>query len=392
MLAYRRTDFGARARAEAIEGWEDDGALGAAEAGELKRRFPDPFYEPNAFVRIGLFIFGFICAGSAQGLLFLMFSPRKDTATSAVLLFSGILALAGAEFLARRPRPFWRAGLEEALAYQGLACIVIGIAILTDLADDHEVATALLVAAGSGLAAARYADGLLAALSLGALAVAGFLAAADGGIWALSLLPFAAIGFAAAVAYASGRARERAGLGPWEHCFDLLRLLGLLLAYAAGNYLVVRELGKSAIRGGGGAEGPALAWFFQAWTYAVPAAYMAWGLVRKDRQALDAGLLLVAAAVGTYKYYNSTMPLEWGMVLGGLALLAVAWAALKAFRPPRFGISAAPAPRGARDILLNAEALAKAHGSTGPDIPDRPPAPPEGGGGAFGGGGAQGRF
>ena len=398
MLAYRRSDFEARARGAAINGWEDEGMIDGQAAALLRQRFPDPFYEPNPFVRIGLFVFGLICAGAAQGLLFLLFSPRGGAGSyAALLIFSGAMALGVQETLARRPKPFFRAGLEEAMAYLGTGCILAGILIIIDFGHGREAGIALVIAAGTGLAAARYADSLLAAVCLGAILFALFVLAKDLGDIAISLLPFALIAVSAALVFFCGVARRRDALGPWEHVFDLLRLIGLVLAYAGGNYLLVREAGKALLhRSGDAGSGPPFALLFHFWTYAVPPAYLAYGLRKRDRQFLDAGLLLVAAAVGTYKYYHSVMPLEVGMIVAGTALLLVAWAALKAFRPARFGISAAASPRAAQGGLLNAEGLAMLHSahsqSPSPEIPGKPPGGMEGGGGKFGGGGAQGGF
>lgn len=397
MLAYRRSDFDALARHQAVGTWEDEGLIDGQAAAALKKEFPDPFYGPNPFIRVGLFVFGLICASAAQGLFFLLFRPGgSETSFATLLLFSGAAALAIQEALARRPKPFFRAGVEEAMAYLGTGCILTGILILIDFGHGREAAVAFVIAVGTALAAARYADSLLAAVSLGATCFALIALGKDLGDAAVIALPIVVVALSSAVAYAAGLARNRRELGPWEHVFDLLRLIGLILAYAGGNYLVVREAGKALLHGSGGEGGPPFAFLFQAWTFAVPPAYLAYGLWKKDRQFLDAGLLLVAAAVGTYKYYHSVMPLEVGMIVAGSALLLVAWAALKAFRPSRFGISAAAASRSGQSVLLNAEGLAMLHSShsssPSPDMPGKPPEGMEGGGGKFGGGGAQGGF
>lgn len=396
MLAYNRSDFEARARRAAVDGWEDEGLIDGKAAAALKKEFPDPFYGPNPFIRIGLFVFGLICASAAQGLFFLLFRPGgSESSFATLLLFSGTAALAIQETLARRPKPFFRAGLEEAMAYLGTGCILAGILILIDFDHGKEAGIALIIAMGTAVAAARYADSLLAAVSLGATYFALIALGKDLGDAAVIALPIVVVGLSAAVAYASGLARSRRELGPWEHVFDLLRLIGLILAYAGGNYLVVREAGKALLHGSGD-DDPPFALLFQAWTFLVPPAYLAYGLWKKDRQFLDAGLLLVAAAVGTYKYYHSVMPLEVGMIAAGTALLGVAWATLKAFRPARFGISAAASPRSGQGVLLNAEGLAMLHSShsasPSPELPGKPPEGLDGGGGKFGGGGAQSGF
>jgi uncharacterized membrane protein YgcG len=134
------------------------------------------------------------------------------------------------------------------------------------------------------------------------------------------------------------------------------------------------------------------AWAFYAYTFSVPMVYAAWGLARKDRLCLDAGLIAAAAAVLTYKAYHNVMPVETGLTLIGIALLAIAWACLKAFRPPRFGLSAEPRRRSVRGSLLDAEALAAWASFGGGAAQGKIPESFQGGGGKFGGGGAEGGF
>src|SRR6185369_13263046 len=133
-------------------------------------------------------------------------------------------------------------------------------------------------------------------------------------------------------------------------------------------------------------------WAFYAYTFSVPIAYVAWGLTRKDRLCLDAGLVAIAAAVLTYKAYHNVIPIETGLVLIGIALLAAAWACLKALKTPRFGLSVEPRGRASRGSLLNAEGLAAWAAFGGGSSPGKIPEGFQGGGGKFGGGGAEGGF
>ena len=391
MLAYRRSAFEALARHLAVRRWAEDGLLDPQAASALLARFPQPFYTPNVFIRIGLFVFGFICASSGLGLTSLAtLNHGRETQLGIALLVYGSLCLGLREFLARRePRPFFRAGLDEAAGYYGLGCVIAGLLILARFRGDPHAGLALFLAAVFALAALRYADSLLASLSLAALVFALLDAGRAFGEAGVFLLPPLVVAFAAAVALGCGRALRARALRPWTRLWETLRLLALLLAYAGGNYFVVRELG-GALLGGRGAEIP-FAGAFYAYTFAIPAAYIVRGLRKKDRAFLDAGLFAVAAAVLTYKRYHDVMSLETGLVLAGLALLATAWAALKAFRPPRRGISAVAEKRSSQGGLLDAESLA-AWTRLGGAAPGKLPDGHQGGGGRFGGGGAQGGF
>jgi hypothetical protein len=393
MLAYKREDFAAAARRRAVSRWADEGLVDASEAEALLTRFPQPFYSPNTFIRIGLFVFGLVCASAGLGLFLLAFGAHGEQAGFGMMLaLYGAGSLAVQETLARRrPKPYFRAGLEEAAAYFGLACLIAGIFLVLRIDYNPLAPAALGVAVLCAPAAVRYADALLACLGLAAFVIALLDMGRALGTAGVMVLPPLVIAFAAAAAFACGKALRSPPLAPWNHVWTALRLLALLLAYSGGNYFAVRELGAALLPSAGRGEIP-LAPLFLAYTYLIPPAYVFFGLRRKDRLALDAGLIAAAAAILTYKAYHDLLSLETGLTLAGLGLLLTAWSALKAFRPPRFGISAA-ADKPSRDGALREAAAWEAWNSLGGhSLPSQSDKGPQGGGGKFGGGGAQGGF
>lgn len=395
MLTHKRAHLEALARHRAVRRWADDGLIGKEASAALLARFPQPFYSPNVFIRIGLFAFGLVCAASGLGLAFLTQAGRsRETGIGILLLIYGALCLGLRERLARRaPKPFFRAGLEEAAGYFGLGCVVSGSLLIVHYHGDPHAGLGLFLAALFALAAARYADRLLAAASLAAAVFALLDAGRALGAAGVYLLPPAVIALASALAYGCGRASRSRALMPWSSVWGTLRLLALLLAYAGGNYFVVRELGGALL---GGGPGPAadipFAWAFYAYTFVTPIAYLYRGLRAKDRLFLDAGLIAVAAAVLTYKAYHDVLSIETGLVLAGLGLLGAGWASLRVFRPVRFGISAAAERRTSRAGLMDAESLAAWDLLGNGAAPGKVPDGFQGGGGNFGGGGAQGGF
>ncbi len=395
MLAYKRPEWDALARHREIGRWAGEGLIDAPSAETLLSRFPQPFYTPNVFIRIGLFAFGVICAGAVLGLFFLGLglSSFPETGIGIALIAYGIACLLTAEMLMRMAKPFFRAGLEEAAAYSGLACLVSGFLLLTWARSGQPLHAGLVLPIAVLLAAAssRYLDRLLACSAFAALVFTVLDLGRHAGAAGIYLLPALLIALSALTAWGCGRALRAQTLAPWDSVWTALRLMALLLAYAAGNYWVVREWGANGFLRHPDGELPS-AWAFYAYTFSVPLGYVARGLARKDRLCLDAGLIAVAAAVLTYKAYHDVMPVETGLTLIGIALLAIAWACLKAFRIPRFGLSADPRRRSARGSLLNAEALAAWSSFGGGAAPGKIPEGFQGGGGMFGGGGAGGAF
>src|SRR3954454_21383473 len=131
MLAYRKNDFDALARSEAVSRWAKDKLVEESSGKSLSEKFPSPFYTPNEFIRIGLFIFATIGAMAAAGLFFLMTgSASSETGVGAYLIVFGAGMAFLLEMLVRKEKPFYRAGAEEALLYGALICLVSGILVL----------------------------------------------------------------------------------------------------------------------------------------------------------------------------------------------------------------------------------------------------------------------
>jgi len=315
----------------------------------------------------------------------------NETGSILVVFGAGMLLLL--EVLLRRDRPFFRAGLEEAVLYGALLSLLSGFLVLIGFKSDPNLALALFLGTVCALAALRYADSLLSAAALAWGFYALFDLCEGLGDRAQFILPLAVIVLSAMAVKASGWALRKDGLRYWEHLWKLLRFLTLLTAYAGGNYFVVREASR-ALFGLSLEEHQdiPMAAAFYAYTFALPLFYIAFGMMKRERLFLNAGLLIFAMAVFTYKYYHHVMSVEMGLTLAGLVLIGIAWIALKAFQAGRYGITAAPQPSSTRNGFLNAESLALLNTFAAKDAPTQAPEGFRGGGGNFGGGGAEGKF
>lgn len=388
MLAYRKTDFDLFLQSHA------PGTNSAS-----------PFYSPNFFARMGLFLFGNLGASSAFGLFALIFLSSGDRNLGFLLIFSGVALGFSLEAMLRRHRPFFRAGLEEAALYGALGCLVAGLIWSFELYKDIPVGFLVLVTMAFALAAIRYADGLLAvaAYALGLYVV--FSWAAGWGDRARYVLPPLVIAISSAMIWASGKALRHSAWRYWHHLGKALRCVAILTCYAGGNNLAVRELSQSLFDLSLATnEDIPLALVFYGYSFGFPIFCIAWGLRQHDRLFLHMGLVLAGFAVFTYKYYHHGIPLEIGMVIGGVILLGVAIAALKWFRHPRFGISSQSQesfqPEGAQNLeglaaLANISGHGTTHQNPGGDEPIAEGFPDkglQGEGGKFGGGGASSGF
>jgi len=355
---------------------------------------PSPFYSPNLYIRIGLFIFGAICAQAALGMFFLITNGWvSGDGYGFLLLIFGAGLIFAVEKLIRREKPFFRAGLEEALLYAALGCILAGVLMQFRMFGRIHFPMALFMGCVFAAASLRYADSLLAALSQASAFYALFDMCHGLGNRAGYVLPPLMIFFSALTAKAAGWALRKEAWRTWEHLWKVLRFLALLTAYAGGNYFINRELSQLLFGMNLRAEQDIpFAAIFYFWTYGLPPAYIAAGMIRKDRLCLNAGLVVAAMAVFTFKYYHRVMSVEMGLTLAGLFLIAMAWAALRLFKDVRYGITAQAVPGAAGSGKVNAESLALLQTFGAKDAPAQAPEGFQGGGGSFGGGGASGKF
>ena len=164
-------------------------------------------------------------------------------------------------------------------------------------------------------------------------------------------------------------------------------LCALLSFYLSGNYFVVNKLSielfgvpltTSTFMAG-------MFWFF---TVAMPVLYVAFGVVRKGKMLIRTGLLLIAAAIFTVRYYYAIFPLEITMFIAGMLMITTSYALVRYLRTPKYGFifnikHANAIPVEQAESLITADRFGTtAPIKTGFDF----------GGGSGGGAGASGKF
>jgi hypothetical protein len=376
MIAYRKIDFDTLAENE--------------QAGSLA----SPFYMPNAFIRIGLFIFGSVCALAMLGLLFLMTgSPSTNHGFTTLVIIFGLLLFISLEVIIHQPKPFFRAGLEEALLYGAFTAFYFGSYELLAIHGPLPSGFAFFFGCALAIASIRYLDSLLATVALGFYFYALFNIVSKWGDETQYTLPMLMIVVSAMVIRGTGWALRKESWQYWDHLWIALRFTCLLTCYAGGNYFVVREM-SHALFGLSLAPGQDIpgAIPFYSYTFALPLIYIGLGLIKKDRLFLRVGFLCLALAIFTYKYYHHTLPIEWGLTLGGIALISLAWLTLRIFKPLRFGITSNPEILATKAGALTMESIAVLNILPTQELPTQGPEGIQGGGGGFGGGGASGNF
>jgi uncharacterized membrane protein YgcG len=185
------------------------------------------------------------------------------------------------------------------------------------------------------------------------------------------------------------RLKKKTVLKFWYNNLLIVEFLSLLFIYAAGNYMVVRELSVELmdLYLEDGNDIP-FAFIFYALTVLIPMGYLYFGIKNKDIVLLRVSLIVLAFSVFTFKFYFSLGHPEITFTLAGITLLITSIALLNYLKIMRGGFTR-------ENILtekwsnLNAEAFIISQTMGGNQVGA---ASTKSGGGEFGGGGASGSF
>ncbi len=320
MIAYSNQWLAAlQVRRQAAQ-WNKKELITDAQLRAIFDVYPAGFYTPNVFVRIGLGIFCWVLVCSAFGLLSIAAGIfTNERAAGILLLFFGVGTLAALEY-AIREMHHYRSGLDDAMLYLGLGSTISGLC-LTFSTFDSSLLSLTLALPLLAAAAVRYTDKLVAALAFVGVFAILFLLMLKMGNSARLVLPFGGMLFAGAGYSAVLHIRKQACFRLWEECTEWLEVLCLVTFYACGNYFVIRE-GSNALFG---EKQVPLSLVFYVFTAVVPVVYVYFGLRKRNRILFRCGLLLVAVAVFTFRFYFSLGHTQLAVTLAGAVLVAFAF-------------------------------------------------------------------
>lgn len=358
------------------QSWFDKNLISADQFAAVKSEFPEKFYRPGIFVKIGLFIFGLVGCLFFTGFLSLFLAGSGgDGAISAMSIISAICFVVALEFLIRE-RKLYHSGIDNALLYAAIVGALVPFFVLVQSPPVWlSCIVALLVLIPAIL---RYADLVTMVAAFAALLILFSNIMMQFKLGA-ALLPFGIMLVSGGLFFLN-RKRE---FDYYTDCQMLLEALCLIAFYAGGNYYVVRE-GNALLNDLGTASAPQIpfALLFYIFTFSIPILYIISGLRTMNRMMLIIGLVATAFSGFTYKYYFGFLSLEVASLLVGIALILFAVWAIKFFKTPKWRIT--DEKHGKRKLanleaFLVAQQLGQAPAEKGFEF----------GGGDFGGGGAQ---
>lgn len=311
----------------------------------------------------------------------LLFAPLMDNNYKAMVYFYALIGLVGAEWLAAKN--YHKHGLDDAfvLSMQGAFYGAVGLSL-----EDSLPVFIMMVVIGL-VCCIRYVHTLSALISCIGLVGLLFDLITEQQLMDTLFLPF--VGFLLAVGiyvvYRKLHSNPKCYL--YGNALRVTKVFGLVLGYFSLNYMVVRELSQSlmGITVEEGTDIP-LAFLFYGFTFLVPLFYIGCSVFTKDRMMLIVGILTLGYSFFTIRYYHQLLPLEIALLLGGLVLFAVVFAAISILKHKETGVTFKPDRSSDSGLLLNAQAIIL---STQTDV--KPVASENNmpfGGGGFSGGGA----
>jgi hypothetical protein len=318
--------------------WQKHDWISKVEFEKISSLYQSSFYHPNLFIRILLFIATLIALSGVSGLLGLMFASAGETALPILCILYGMGSMVFLEIVFIKNNNHYKSGVNEAILYHSIGFILGGIAWIT---DGHIAAILICAILIFGFSSIRFIDLISTVCGLCSLAYLIFYLLYQAGGIIQSLIPFALIIFFSGFYFLILKWKNKKENESWEDGLIIVEAFSLLVIYAAGNYLVVRELSISMmnLQLEEGQDIP-FAWLFYFLTVAIPILYLYFGIKKKDLVMIRVSLVAIAFAVFTFKYYFSLGHHEITLTVGGVILIGISLWLFRYLKTPRNGFTA----------------------------------------------------
>jgi hypothetical protein len=355
MIAYNRTSLdNLLIKEEAADAFHQQ-LISIEEYNAIEKVYPVDLYSPNIFIRIGLFLLTTVIVSMGYAFFLLLEIGGSEKGIGIMTFVYSLLLYGALEFMIRNKKSY-RSGIDDALLW---LCIggIVGAANLI-FSSVSVAGHAVLIFIPAFYFLLRFGNAIMGALAFMALLVIVFYGVTPLGNIAKTIMPFLLMALSFIVYRLVKNYSNNYRLRYYQHCCTLIKILALLILYAAGNYFAVREVSNSLfdlqLKEG---ESVPYGWVFWFPTVLLPAIYIFRGIQKKDVILLRAGLILVAAIIFTFRYYYHLAPLEIAMSIGGTIMIVIAYFITKYLTPPKHGFTHAEPNDPALAGLLQVESL-----------------------------------
>lgn len=340
MKAYNETWVENLANKLSLNEWFKKGLISQAELEKCNEEVMEDFYDPNWFIKIGLFLFTGIAISFSSGIFLALLGLGSNNITMGVfLVIFSVISLIVLEHFIKRNK-LYRSGIDNTLLYSAIGFLFTGILSFFNF-DLIDYLYPLLFLAILIPALIRYADPLLSVGVFFSFFFFVFLFS-NTFSWGKTLLPFIMMVLSATVYFVSKSWKKSIYYADVQF---VIETMALAVFYLSGNYFVVREANALLNNQSPSVEIPfsVIFWIF---TFLVPFIYLYFGARKKQRNAIILGLLGLGFSIFTYRSYYSIMPIEWALTLGGAILIGVSVFCIKYFKSPKFNLSSVAEEQG----------------------------------------------
>ena len=325
--------------------WLKQGFLSEVQCLEIEKNYPYNYYNPNVFLKIGLFIFTILAAGFSIGIMSIflvgIYSANLNIAIAIQSLLIGGVFFFLLENLIKN-RQLYHSGVDNALIYMALGAFCTTIYFLFEKSNPSTWLFLILFLPLFIATTIRYAESVVCTLTY-FLIVGIFVMIALESFWGKTLLPFILMIVSTGMYFLVKKLSSRKDYLYYETCLTIFKTLSLITFYLGGNYLIVRE-GNALINNLYLSTSPQVAFapMFYFFTTVIPIAYLFFGFRYRDRLILILGFITLGFSIFTYRFYFSIIPIEIALTLGGVLLIALSAGLIHYLKTAKHGFTYQP--------------------------------------------------
>lgn len=312
---------------------------------EIEKNYSHDYYNPNIFLKIGLFIFTILVASVSISLMSIFFINIYETNLKAAFIIQsliiGSILFFFLESLIKR-RKLYHSGVDNALIYMVLGAFCTVIYFLFENLNSPTWLFLILFLPLFVVITIRYAESVVCTLTY-FLIIGIFVTIALESFWGKTLLPFILMSVSAGIYFAVKKLSIRKDYLYYETCLTILKTLSLITFYLGGNYLIVRE-GNALINNLSLSVSPQVAFapIFYFFTVIIPMAYIFFGISNRDRLIIILGLITLGFSIFTYRFYFSILPIETALTVGGILLITFVGGLIHYIKTTKYGFTYQP--------------------------------------------------
>ena len=356
----------------------------------IESEYPVGFYSPNYFTRVGLFILTFIIVSLTVGLIAISNTDSQNN-VGLLFIFLSIVTYIVLELIIRH-KNHYKSGVDDALIWLTGIGFITGINLLMEQTFIVDVFIVFLMALYFFF---RFAKALMAVIVTICFLQLAFLLSIKMGSFFIATFHFLLLILSIGIYFSVKRCLIVDRFKYYKEGIQLIEITALICIYLVVNYYAVTERKIEQLNHYFDTlNNSKFTWLYWLFTIIIPLFYIFKGIQKKDRILLIIGMLLVPATIFTIRFYHAIIPVEIALTIGGILLIAMAYALIKYLHQPKNGFTYEVIAKENAQDKFNVEGLIIAESFNGIQNIGEPAADDSRafGGGSFGGGGASGEF